>query len=250
MKLVRTVIVFDRCDHAKTRDWAAIHLACKEAVGQMVHPPGAKTFTIRKKSRKLDANGHPTNQWNRNGVTPIKTQFFERLTSQGWRSESGVGLRAYFKELRKTPEKLNVILRTYPGLSLYQDAITNEAGHFDFVTKSPENRRVAVEWETGNVSSSHRSLNKLCLCMIAGLIDYGILLLPSREFYKNLTDRVGNFEELSPYLLYWGEVGRHVRSGLLAVIVVEHDQVTENEEVPYFKPEKQGRSEEGAAKLL
>lgn len=59
---------------------------------------------------------------------------------------------------------------------------------------------VALEWETGNVSSSHRSLNKMSLGLLKGVLAAGILVVPSRELYKYLTDRIGNFEELAPYL--------------------------------------------------
>lgn len=34
--------------------------------------------------------------------------------------------------------------------------------------------RCVIEWETGNVSSSHRSMNKLCVRLNAGIIESGM----------------------------------------------------------------------------
>lgn len=81
-----------------------------------------------------------------------------------------------------------------------------------------------LEWETGNVSSSHRALNKLCLGLADGLFIGGVLVVPTRAMYKYLTDRVGNFEELQPYFRFWSSYP--VREGLLAVIAIEQDGVS------------------------
>jgi hypothetical protein len=48
-----------------------------------------------------------------------------------------------------------------------------------------------------------------------------MLVVPSREFYKFLTDRVGNWSELEPYLDLWKAIP--CKSGVLEVLVVEHD---------------------------
>jgi hypothetical protein len=52
---------------------------------------------------------------------------------------------------------------------------------------------VAVEWETGNISSSHRALNKMALGLLKGALAAGVLIVPSRDLYKYLTDRVHHF---------------------------------------------------------
>jgi hypothetical protein len=49
---------------------------------------------------------------------------------------------------------------------------------------------VAVEWETGNISSSHRALNKMALGLLNGTIAAGVLIVPSRKLYRYLTDRI------------------------------------------------------------
>jgi hypothetical protein len=123
-------------------------------------------------------------------------------------------------------------------------------GDFDFYSQSANGLRCVVEWETGNISSSHRSMNKLCLVMLAGLIDIGVVILPSRQLYPHLTDRIGNWEELSPYLALWHHVGNSVKRGLLAVTVVEHDELTDDAAVPFISQGTDGRSAEGASKLL
>ena len=56
-----------------------------------------------------------------------------------------------------------------------------------------------AEWETGNVSSSHRALNKLALGLMEGVVRAGVLVVPSREMGRWITDRTGNFPEIEPY---------------------------------------------------
>lgn len=125
-----------------------------------------------------------------------------------------------------------------------------KVGDFDFFAELGNGMRCAIEWETGNVSSSHRSMNKLCLVMLAGLIDIGVVILPSRLLYSHLTDRIGNWMELSPYLPLWQRIAQGMERGLLAVTVVEHDELTDNPEIPFIAQGRDGRSVEGAAKLL
>lgn len=81
-----------------------------------------------------------------------------------------------------------------------------------------------VEWETGNISSSHRAMNKLALGLLTGFLIGGILITPSRNMYPYLTDRIGNFEELSPYFPIWKSIP--ITEGLLAVLAVEQDEVS------------------------
>lgn len=56
-----------------------------------------------------------------------------------------------------------------------------------------------VEWETGNISSSHRAINRIALALNSG----GVLVLPSRMMYVYLTGRIGNSAELAPYKELW-----------------------------------------------
>lgn len=118
----------------------------------------------------------------------------------------------------------------------------------DCYFKINDSWRAVIEWETGNISSSHRSMNKLCLALMAQQTEVAVLIVPSREMYPHLTDRVGNWMELSPYLHFWKKVGGYVKSGLLAITVVEHDKLTDDPAVPYIGQGTDGRSAEGAAK--
>jgi hypothetical protein len=255
MKFIRTVVVFDRGSLIDSEPWARMHETISIAVQKIVHPPGNNRFLIRRKILKPDAQGKPSKQWMRNGVVPIKRQFLEKLTEAGWRAEMPVELgRAVLAGAEPTAK---TALKEFPSKRdfVFDDANWSEVfreglGDFDFYSESANGLRCVIEWETGNISSSHRSMNKLCLVMLAGLIDIGVVILPSQQLYRHLTDRIGNWEELSPYLALWHHVGHSVKRGLLAVAVVEHDELTNDTAVPFIAQGTDGRSAEGASKLL
>ena len=98
----------------------------------------------------------------------------------------------------------------------------------------------AVEWETGNISSSHRAINKMVTGILSGQLISGILILPSREMYFYLTDRVGNFRELEPYFDVWKQANYNINEGYLGVIEIEHDDVSNN--VPKIAKGTDGRA--------
>lgn len=93
--------------------------------------------------------------------------------------------------------------------------VTKRPGPIDAVKLTSDDKYFAVEWETGNISSSHRALNKIVVGILANILVGGALILPTRSLYHYLTDRVGNFEELSPYFVVWRSV--KCQSGLLVV---------------------------------
>jgi hypothetical protein len=95
-----------------------------------------------------------------------------------------------------------------------------------------------VEWETGNISSSHRAINKMALGILKGILAGGILIVPTRAMYKYLTDRIGNLLELEPYFPLWRSLD--VKEGFLAVIAIEHDAVSR--EVPRIPKGTNGRA--------
>lgn len=86
--------------------------------------------------------------------------------------------------------------------------------------------------------------------MLAGLVEIGVVILPSRLLYAHLTDRIGNWRELSPYLPLWHHIGHSMERALLTVAVVEHDELTDDPSIPYLPQGSDGRSAEGAAKSL
>jgi len=102
---------------------------------------------------------------------------------------------------------------------------TKSPGRVD-ATKTTDNYRFALEWETGNISSSHRAVNKLVLGLIRNVFLGTALVLPSRKLYPYLTDRIGNYEELEPYFDVWRAM--RIESGFLAIFVIEHDYMDIN----------------------
>jgi hypothetical protein len=133
-----------------------------------------------------------------NGVRPIKKAFLNHLTECGWELENRVDI-----------------------------GVTKRPGPID-ATCSVNNQLFAVEWETGNISSSHRAINKMVMGILRGILVGGALVLPTRELYPYLTDRIGNLRELEPYFDVWKSV--RCENGFLIVIAVEHDDTSE--EVP------------------
>lgn len=146
-----------------------------------------------------------------NGVKPIKNGFVARLTRDGWKPEL----------------RLKVYGEKRPGPLDAAKWIKSESRYF------------AAEWETGNISSSHRALNKMVMGVLHETLLGGVLVLPSRDFYKFLTDRIGNFQELEPYFPVWKSIDTNKR-GVLTVIEVSHDRVCHN--VPFIKKGTDGRA--------
>ena len=128
-----------------------------------------------------------------NGVRPLKAGFVRHLKASGWRNEQPVKLKSNLK-----------------------------VGNIDHCL-STSHGPIAIEWETGNVSSCHRSMNKLWLALHEGSIASGVLVLPSRSLYDYLTFRIANYKELVPYFPCWRDDG--ITVGALSIIVFEHDGV-------------------------
>lgn len=233
MKWLRTMIIFDPGDVTSSSDWQKIHESYVKSIQSIDFPEGSQTLTLRRKTKRSDG------QWNRNGVSYLKRRFFEHMVQiEGWHAEVNFDLGK-----RTAPE-----LKLYPSLELYQEPIASEFGSFDFVTTAPNGASVVIEWETGNISSSHRSMNKLAIALSTGKVQIGVLILPSREHYEHLTDRIGNIAELSGYLSMWQGLGTHVERGLLAITVVEHDSLTDDPQHLYLPVGNDGRAKEGRAK--
>lgn len=114
---------------------------------------------------------------------------------------------------------------------------TRAPGRVD-ATKILANHLFALEWETGNISSSHRAVNKLVLGILRGIFLGTALVLPSRKLYPYLTDRIGNYEELEPYFDVWRAV--NIQEGFLAIFVIEHDAVDSS--VPTITKGTDGRA--------
>jgi hypothetical protein len=234
MKWLRTLILIDQGDVISSKDWMTVHKSYVRAIRSIDHPAGTGKLSLRRKVKL------PRAQWRRNGVGYLRARFLENMQKvEGWKPETNVDLG---RDRKQPPIKL------YPSLETYREPITSDFGGFDFTTIGPEGAKVAIEWETGNISSSHRSMNKLGIALMSGTVQIGVLILPSRNLYEHLTDRIGNIGELSGYLSMWEGLKSGVKRGLLAVSVVEHDNLTDDAALPHLRTGKDGRAREGRAK--
>ena len=143
-----------------------------------------------------------------NGVVPIKKSCMNDLKALGWILETRFSL-----SVEKRPGPI--------------DATCVEKG-----------KLLCLEWETGNVSSSHRALNKMALGLITGEFIGGVLIIPSRAMYYYLTDRIENYAEIQPYFRMWQSL--KVTEGVLAVIEIEHDALSLD--VPHIEKGTDGRA--------
>jgi hypothetical protein len=143
-----------------------------------------------------------------NGVKPIKEAGAIALRDRfGWRLETSINYAT------RSPGKVDA-------------------------TKVLDNHLFALEWETGNISSSHRAVNKMVLGLLRRVFLGAVLILPSRKLYPYLTDRIGNYEELEPYFDVWRAV--RLEEGFLAIFAIEHDGLDPN--VPTITKGTDGRA--------
>lgn len=122
-------------------------------------------------------------QKNCNGVVPIKDKCYQILEEQlGWYREKPL---IYFSKDAQKGGPIDV--------------------YKEFVDVS-RILRVGLEFETGNISSAHRSMNKLRIGIEKGELDLAMLMMPIKEMAFYLTDRISNYEELEPYFFLQDEV--------------------------------------------
>lgn len=187
MKIVETHDIFTVGLFSKSEEWDIACKQVKDAIHATDWPHGSGSFTIYPESGKKRGKG--------NGVVPIKKPCIEHLKKSGWITE------------KLPPLDRGVI---YPG---DLDALFScNAGYIGF------------EWETGNISSSHRAINKLLLTMRLGGLAGGFLVVPGDKLKSFLTDRIGNIGELRPYLPLWRSIP--IKEGVLRIEVVEHDAIS------------------------
>jgi len=187
VKIVEVVNLVANGHFPASQEWRRVTADVRGAVKATDWPHGAGKFTIYPESGKKRGKG--------NGVLPIKIPCVKKLQTLGWAKE---GL---------PPEN--------------QYAVTT--GDLDALIKTGAGW-VGFEWETGNISSSHRALNKLVLALMRGDLVGGFLVVPSDDLKEYLTDRVGNIGELRPYFALWSSVP--VKNGALQIVVVEHDSTS------------------------
>jgi len=186
MKIVQVELLIDAGGFSATKEWTAIKEQIFQAIDTIQWPPDSGSFTLFDQSGKARGEG--------SGVKPIKDACMVHLKSLGWRLETPVDIATL-----KKPGPMDA---TYPV----------------------GDRLFCIEWETGNISSSHRAINKMALGILKKVLIGGVLVLPTRTMYKYLTDRIGNFPEIEPYFPLWRAL--KVDEGLLVVIAIEHDAVS------------------------
>ena len=200
MKIVHTETLISKGSYKDSVEWSKIHSIILKKIKSVEWPAGSGKFIVYPESGKKRGEG--------NGVAPIKDDLINKLLKIGWKKEVSLDLAT-----RKKPGKIDAALYTNEGI-------------------------IALEWETGNISSSHRALNKMCLGLMKGAIIAGILVVPSRELYQYLTDRIGNWDELVPYIDVWKNI--KCETGILEIIVIQHDKIDNT--VPRIPKRTDGRA--------
>lgn len=182
-------------------------------------PVGTGSFIIHPESGKKSGQG--------NGVVPIKAKPMKVLKENGWALE-------YPWEVA-----------TKAGVTGRGRAKGTRPGDID-AAKQFDQGLVVVEWETGNVSSSHRAINKMALGLVAKKCIAGVLVIPNMNLARYLTDRIGNIEEIRPYIQMWENLS--VAEGVLELVVIEQDGESTNS--PRIPKGKDGRAAEGMLAAL
>ena len=200
MRISRIEHLLSRGDFAQSNAWKDIRNTALHAIAAVDWPLNSGAFTIYPESGRKRGQG--------NGVKPIKNIAIDYLLKHGWQSE-------------------------YP----WPAGERIRPGNMDAAYLSSEGL-VAFEWETGNISSSHRSINKICLGLVTKKMIAGMLVVPSRELYRYLTDRIGNIAELEPYFPLWRAIS--CDKAVLDIIVIEHDAISYH--VPRIPKGTDGRS--------
>lgn len=203
--------MFERGTFPKSPEWQKAKDQARLAVECVDWPHGAGTFTIYPE-RATDKKG-----LGGNGVLPIKEPCIAKLEEFGW-------------EVEALPEIIDGVL----GTGDLDALITTSAG------------KIAFEWETGNISSAHRAINKLLMGLKFGGIVGAILVVPSNRLKPWLTERIGNIGELRPYFRLWDDAKLQNEEGALQIIVCEHD--AESMDVPRIPKQLSGNSKIGRAK--
>ena len=191
MRIAETVALLQRGEFAESAEWRAIRDTIHAAIVQAEWPVGTGSFTIYPESGKKSGEG--------NGVVPIKAKPMQLLKAAGWVLEY----------------PWDVATKTAPA---GKNGKGTNPGDIDAAKQFPQGL-VVVEWETGNISSSHRAINKMALGLVAKKCVAGVLVVPNMKLAQYLTDRIGNIEEIRPYAPMWENL--NIAEGVLELVVIE-----------------------------
>jgi hypothetical protein len=214
MRISHTYVLLEQGDFSNTAIWSEAREGVLDSVRNVYWPPGNDEFLV-----SPEENG--------NGVNPITEQFEANLDKRPhWESTGRKWLSGLLEERGILGEALEKMGEYYDDpldfiSSPWFDAMKE-------VEMDGKPGLIVAEWETGNISSSHRSLNRITLGLVSGIIHGGLIVLPNRELYHYLTDRIGNYRELKPYFIIWESLAHEVENGIIEVVVVEHDGVSDS----------------------
>lgn len=208
MQIIQWETLSDAGSYSDSPAYARAEADLEAAIEAVVWPEGAREFTIYPQSGKKTGEG--------NGVVPIKKGFMATLRERGWVEEYG-RTRGGSEEIR-------------PGAFDAHLTFPSELDSLPFV----------VEWETGNISSTHRAINRIALGVLEERIAGGVVVLPSTALAKFLTDRIGNSREVQPYIPLWREWRELSSPSYLGLVTVEHD--AESFDVPRIPKGTDGRA--------
>jgi hypothetical protein len=211
MRIIETLDVIHAGGLPLTATWKRATSDVEAAIEAADWPWGSGSFSLNPEpgeDKQGRTDHHP------NGVLPIKVPMIAHLESCGWETEALPELPVGFEG--------RDVLKTGDLDALLLDG----------------DRYVGFEWETGNVSSTHRAINKLLDGISRGTLSGGILALSMRATQRYLTDRVGNFEEIAPYFEFWSRYP--VADGALRVYGVDYDQLDPS--VPHIPKGRDGRA--------
>lgn len=214
MRIAETVVLLQRGEFAESVEWKATRDTIHAAIAQAEWPIGSGSFTIHPESGKKSGEG--------NGVVPIKLKPMQVLKADGWTLE-------YPWDVAKKAAPAG------------KKGKGTKPGDIDAAKQFPQGL-VVVEWETGNISSSHRAINKMALGLVAKKCVAGVLVVPNMKLAQYLTDRIGNIEEIRPYAPLWENL--NIAEGVLELVVIEQDAESVN--VAKIPKGKDGRAAEGA----
>lgn len=203
MRIVEELDVLDAGKIKNAHDVVVALDEVRAGIDAVVWPSGSDRFTIYPESGKKHGQG--------NGVKPIRDAFVLTMHERGWQQEAPFPIQPEFGESR--------------------------IGAVDLAKQTAQGW-ILVEWETGNISSSHRSMNKMALALAESAAVAAVLIVPSTRLAAFLTDRIGNIGELRAYLGLWRAVP--IAAGYLGIIVVEHDD--ESFEVARIRKGTDGRA--------
>lgn len=219
LEIIETKNLIAKKPFSTSTSWQKAKKEMQASINEVNWPKKSNGFTINPIKKE-------------NGVSPLTEQFEENINKKSnWKSTG----QKHFK----------TIIDEY---DINIDGLTNIVNDFDEAIKSPwfdaikpvGDKLIAAEWETGNISSSHRSVNRLLLGLISGVVKGAVLAVPTRKLYQYMTDRIGNYQELKPYFPVWKNNKTSITTGAFTIYGMQHRETDSN--VPIISKNNDGQA--------